>query len=222
MEAYFTIQDTPVILLEDQTWLQRNFDEEEILESIKSCAIDKAPRPYGFPMNFYLNFWDLIKGAIMGTLQYFYDCQVFERSLNTTYVALIPKKTGVVELRDFRPISLISGVYKILATTLAERMKRVIGKLINRHQMAFIKGGQIMDAALIASVLIVDTRIKGKVAGLMCAIEKAFGHVNWNYLLNMLTQMGFGNRRLKQISFFIKTVWFSILVNGEPVGFLPS
>lgn len=39
----FTIQDTPVFSLEDQTRLQRNLDEEEILESIKSCAIDKAP-----------------------------------------------------------------------------------------------------------------------------------------------------------------------------------
>lgn len=61
--------------------------------------------------------------------------------------------------------------------------------------MAFIKGRQIMDAALIASEC-VDTRIRGEVAGLMCKlyIEKAFDRVNWNYLPNMLSQMGFGSR----------------------------
>lgn len=45
------IQDVPVISPEDQSWLQRNFEEEEILEGIK--AIDKAPGPNGFPMCFF-------------------------------------------------------------------------------------------------------------------------------------------------------------------------
>ena len=95
-------------------WLQRNFKEEEVWDNIKSCATDKAPGPDGFNMNFFQTLWEVIKGDIMGTMQYFHDHQVFERSLNAIYVALIPKKTGAVELRYFRPISLISGIYKIM------------------------------------------------------------------------------------------------------------
>jgi len=87
----------------------------------------------------------------MGTLQYFHEHHVFEKSLNATFVALIPKKAGAVELRDFRPISLISGVYKIIAKVLTEIMKRVMDSLVNKHQMVFIKGRQIIDEALIAS-----------------------------------------------------------------------
>lgn len=84
--------------------------------------------------------------------------------------------------------------------------------------MTFIKGRQIMDEALIASDC-VDTRIKVEVAGLMCKldIEKAF--VNLEYLLSILIQMGFGDKWIKWISFCIKTIRFSILINGEPVGF---
>lgn len=121
-----------------------------------------------------------VKGDINGyTMQQFYDHQVFERSLNATYVALIPKRAGAVELRDFRPISLISGVYKMIAKVLAERLKKVIDSLINKHQMAFVKGRQVMDLALIANVR-VDTRNRGEVAGLMCKldIEKVHDHVN--------------------------------------------
>lgn len=56
-------------------------------ESIKSCAIDKAPGLDGFKMIFFQIFWD-----IMGTMQYFHEHQVFEKILNATFVALVPKK----------------------------------------------------------------------------------------------------------------------------------
>lgn len=54
-------------------------------------------------------------------------------------------------MEDFRPISLIGGIYKIVAKILAERLKKVVNNLVNKHQMVFIKGRQIMDATLIAS-----------------------------------------------------------------------
>ncbi|WMV29916.1 hypothetical protein MTR67_023301 [Solanum verrucosum] len=243
------------IFVEEQEELQRQFEEDEILEGIKLCAMEKAPGPDGFPMSFYLAFWELIKEDILKTIQYFYEHQKFEKSLNATFIALIPKKVGASELKDFRPISLIGGIYKIVAKILAKRLKKVgaselkdfrpisliggiykivakilakrlkkvVNNLVNKHQMAFIKGRQIMDAALIASER-VDSRLKGAEAGVMCKldIEKAYDHVNWRFLLNTLNQMGFGEKWLKWIDFCIKTVKFTVLVNGEPVGFFGS
>ncbi|WMV31779.1 hypothetical protein MTR67_025164 [Solanum verrucosum] len=89
--------------------------------------------------------------------------------------------------------------------------------------MAFVKGRQIMDATLIASACI-DSRMKGGAPGLMCKldIQKAYDHVNWSFLLNTLRQMGFGSKWIKWIEVCIKTVKFSVLVNGEPVGFFES
>ena len=135
-------------------------------------------------------------------------------------MALIPKKVGANDLRDFRPISLITGVYKIIVEVLAERLKKVIDKLVNKNQMAFIKERQITDVALIACECI-DTRIRGDVSGVMCKldIEKAYEHLNWDFLINTFRQMGFGPTWLKWIVSCIKTTRFSILVNEEPVGF---
>lgn len=83
-------------------------------------------------------------------------------------------------MKDFRPISLVGRVYKLIARLLAERLKQVMDKLIKKHQMAFVKGRQIMDAALIVSECI--------------DIQKAFDPVDWSFLLNILSQMGFGDK----------------------------
>lgn len=115
----------------------------------------------------------------MNTIHHFHARYVFEKSFDVTYVALIPKKTGVIKLRYYRPISLISKVYKIIAKTLIERLKKVIDSLVDKHQMPFIKRRQTIDTAFIASEY-VDTRLKGDAPGIMCKldIKKAYDHVN--------------------------------------------
>lgn len=83
-----------------------------------------------------------IKHEPVAAVQNFKKAEIFERSINDTFIALFPKKVGARELTDFRPISLIGGVYNIIAKLLAKIMKKVIHNLVDRQQLAFIKGGQ--------------------------------------------------------------------------------
>jgi poly(3-hydroxyalkanoate) synthetase len=69
-------------------------------------------------MTFFQTCWDVIKTNIMGVFHDFHACNKFERSLNATFIALIPKESRAIDLKDFRPISLMSGVYKIIAKVL--------------------------------------------------------------------------------------------------------
>lgn len=91
-------------------------------------------------MAFFQIFWNLMKKDIIKTFQFFHSNQVFEKSFNATFIALIPKKAGASNLKEFRPISLVGGIYKLIARCLAERLKEVVDKLITKHQMAFVKG----------------------------------------------------------------------------------
>ncbi|WMV41945.1 hypothetical protein MTR67_035330 [Solanum verrucosum] len=99
----------------------------------------------------------------------------------------------------------------------------VIGKLVDGHQMAFLRGRQILDASLIANEL-VDSRVKQKKPGIMCKLDvgKAYDHVNWNFLLNFLKDMGYGSRWIKWINFCISSVKFSLIINGNTEGFFQS
>ncbi|RVW56866.1 hypothetical protein CK203_078579 [Vitis vinifera] len=81
----------------------------------------------------------------------FHKQNAFLKSLNNTFLVLLPKKGGTKELGDFRPISLLGGLYKLLAKVLTNRIKNVIGKVVSPDQNAFVMGRQILDASLIAN-----------------------------------------------------------------------
>ncbi|RVW78857.1 hypothetical protein CK203_043169 [Vitis vinifera] len=84
--------------------------------------------------------------------------------------------------KDFRPISLMGSLYKLLAKIIANKLKRIVGKVVLEYQNAFVRSRQILDAVPIASEVI-DSRKRSSSAGLVCNldIKKAYDHVDWNF-----------------------------------------
>ena len=153
----------------------------------------------------------------------FHEHSYFLKSLNNTFLVLIPKKSGVEDLRDFRPISLLRGLYKLLVKVLANKFKKVVGNVVSIARNAFVMGRQILDASLIANEVI-DSWQKRKEKELICKldIEKAYDNINWKFLLKILQKMGFGPKWLGWMWSCLSSTKFSILVNGVSAGFFPS
>ena len=141
----------PRISRDNVDWLEKPFEESEVLEVIKEFNGDKSPGPDGFLMAFFQACWGILKSDIMAVFHHFHVTGEFEKSLNATFIALIPKKAAAVEIKDFRPISLVGGVYKILAKVLASRLRMVLGEIISAPQNAFVLNKQILDSVLIAN-----------------------------------------------------------------------
>ena len=95
---------------EDNIVLDKPFTKEEVLGVVKDMVGDKAPGPDGYSMAFFQRCWDIVKNDVLAVFQEFYTHGTFERSINATFLALIPKKPGTVEYKDFRPISLVIGI----------------------------------------------------------------------------------------------------------------
>ncbi|RVX15984.1 Transposon TX1 uncharacterized 149 kDa protein [Vitis vinifera] len=165
--------------------LELPFTEEEVHSALMGMNGDKAPGPDGFTGAFWQFCWEFVKEDF-GDVQGFHEQKAFLKSLNTTFLVLIPKKGGAEELGDFRPISLVGGLYKLLAKVLANRIKNVVGKVVSSDQNAFVMDRQILDASLIANEVIDSWKKRGE-KGLICKldIEKAYDSVNWQFLMRL-------------------------------------
>ena len=160
------------------------FTEEEVLAAISGLNDDKAPGPDGFPIAFWSFSGDFVKEEVMGFFKDFFQNEQFVKSLNATFLVLVPKGSIVEDLKDLRPISLVGSLYKILSKVLANRIKRVMGLIISQSQNAFVEGRQILDATLVANEA-VNSVLRRKEKGSLCKldIEKSYDHIRWDFLL---------------------------------------
>ena len=97
-------------------------------------------------------------------------------------------------------------------------------KLITEHQYAFTKNRLISDNVLVAfeSLHCMKNHNLGQTGfmALKLDMSKAYDRVEWNYLQKLMEKMGFCSRWIGLIIECIRTVSYSILVNGDPKGLI--
>lgn len=90
--------------------------------------------------------------------------------VNVTFLVFFPKKEGASGLSDYRPISLVTILYKIIVKVLSLRLRKVMGKIISPMLSTFVKGRQILNDILVDNECM-DRYRKQKKEGLVCKID---------------------------------------------------
>ena len=121
----------------DKETIELPFNEEEISRVLFECCGDKSPGPDGMTMAFIQSNWATLREDVLKLFDEFYYSGKFVASLNSTFIGLISKKVGAVNLKNFRPISLVGSMYKLLSKVLARRFRGVISTLISENQKRF-------------------------------------------------------------------------------------
>jgi hypothetical protein len=202
--------------------LLKTFTPTEVEAALAQMGPLKSPGPDGFSASFYQKSWGTVRNEVCHAALDFLNHGNVVPSINDTYIALIPKKKNPSFAAEFRPISLCNVLYKLIAKVLANRMKKVLPSVISPSQSAFVPGMLITDNILVAfeALHTMDTRMTGKKGYMTVKLDmsKAYDRVEWNFLEAIMVKIGFASRWVQMIMTCVRTVSFSVLVNGIPYG----
>jgi hypothetical protein len=122
--------DFPLLAHDKVEGLTNIFTLDEITEVVMGCDGSKSPGPDGFNFAFIKHFWDLLKNDVRILFDQFHGNECLPKCLSSYFLTLIPKVKSPQVLGDYRPISLLGCLYKMVAKVLAARLTRVLDELI--------------------------------------------------------------------------------------------
>jgi len=143
---------------------------------------------------------------------------------NATSLVLIPKITNASRSTDFRPISCLNTVYKVIAKLIASKLQTILSHVISPSQSAFMPGRLLAENVLLATELVQGynrSNIESR-AMLKVDLRKAFDSVNWDFILSALRALDIPAKFIGWIKECITTPTFSVCVNGSSSGFFKS
>lgn len=173
---------------------------KEVKEALFSMDLDKAPGPDGFKPRFLQVCWQIVENDFYKMIQKSQDCQKIGGSTNSAFLALIPKEKRANYFSRFHTISLCNIGYKVITKVIANRLKRILPKIIPDNQGGFIQGRQLVDNFVLVQEAIhssLHRKEKGMVVKLNLA--DAFDRVRHSFLFDVLQKVGFGPSFIKWI-----------------------
>ena len=145
------------------------------------------------------------------------NCTKLGGSTNSSFLALIPKEKGAKNFSRFRPISLCNTGYKVITKIMANRLKRILPKLILENQGGFVKGRQILDNIILVQEAI-HTNYRKKEKGMVVKLDLAssFDRVKHDFLFAAMRNFGFSQKFIEWVKACISAPWIPRWLMGAP------
>ena len=190
---------------------------EEITKSLKNMKNNKTPGIDGFPAEFFKVFWAKLRHFILRCLNQSFIAGTLPLTMRQCIISCLPKGDKPRQFaKNWRPISLLSVVYKIASASIANRIKPILNKLIDKTQSGFIAGRFIGESTRLVYDIMNHCE-NYNMNGLLMLIdfEKAFDSVSWDFLYKVLHVLNFGQELISWIKVFNNDVEASVLQCGH-------
>lgn len=207
-----------------RTGFDAPFTSEEIKACFFSLPKNKTSGPDGYPAEFFTACWTVVGAEVTAAVTEFFTSGSLLKQWNSTSLVLIPKTQNASSVTEFRPISCLNTVYKVISKLLATRLQALLPLAISHNQSTFLSGRLLTENVLLATEIVQGynrSNISPR-AMLKVDIRKAFDTVRWDFILSSLKALGLPDRFIGWIRECICTPTFSISVNGHSDGFFKS
>ncbi|CAM2096672.1 unnamed protein product [Caretta caretta] len=186
-------EELPMVSVGDQDRLELPLTLAEFSEALRRMPTNKSLGMDGLTVEFYRAFWDILGPDLVTVWAESLQSGVLPLSCRRAVLALLPKKGDLRNLRNWRPVSLLSTDYKIVAKAISLRLGSVLADVIHPDQTYTIPDHSIFDNLFLVRDLVeLGRRDSLSFALLSLDQEKAFDRVDHGYLLSTLQAFGFG------------------------------
>jgi hypothetical protein len=213
-----------VVSEESNQRLLQPYTSEEFRVALFQMHPSKAPGSDGMSSFFFQKYWHIVGDSVSTAVLSVLNSGKLLRKTNLTYISLIPKKKNPEKMSDYRPISLCNVFYKIISKVLANRLKIILPVIISDSQSAFVPGRMITDNVSVAFEVLhkMKAKRKGRKGEMAVKLDmsKVYDRVEWTFLEAIMRKLGFEEKWIMMIMECIRTVQYSILLDGVPKGYI--
>ena len=186
---------------------EQNITPEECKLSLSSMKLNKSPGSDGLPVEFYQAFWDHLWGPFMNSLNESIRKSQLTDTQGHGVLSLFFKSGDETNLNNWRPITLLNVDYKIITRTLAQRLQKVITKIVSTDQNGNIKN-RFIGFSIRQIQDIIDYAEESNLEGVLLFLDyqKAFDSIEWNFMNLALEKFGFGHNFINSVKMLYKMV----------------
>ena len=183
------------------------------IDEMTKCKNNVSPGSSGFKNNFYNFFWRDIKYFVINSIDYAFDNNRLSVSQNLGIINIIPKGDKDNRfLTNWRPLTLLNTLYKLVSGCIAERIKPALDSIIHPDQKSFVSGRYIGEAVRTTYDILEYAKDKN-LAGLLLTIdfEKAYDSISFNFINKCLKFFNFDEDLIKWVEILLYN--FKAVVN---------
>ena len=200
-----TLESSPKVTEHQKNIMEGKITLEEITKYLKKTKNNVSPGSSGFTNEFYKFFWKDIKHFVVNAVEYAFNNNRLSVTQNLGIISIIPKgEKDKRYLNNWRPLTLLNTLYKLISGCIAERIKPVFNTLIHPDQKGFIAGRYIGEVVR-TTFDIMQYAKENNLAGLLLCIdfEKAYDSISFKYIAKCLEFYDFGNDLIKWVKILL-------------------
>jgi hypothetical protein len=178
---------------EERAELDTPLTINELDRSMEKANMKSAPGIDGLSNLFLREFWQFIRLPLFKYCNKCLENGRLTQNFRGAAIKLIPKKGEISQLKNWRPISLLSNVYKIISRAINNRLNKIVNRVCSRSQKGF-NNCRYTQECLINVIETISYCNDNNIPGAVVAVDmaKAFDTLSHGYLREVFKFFNFG------------------------------